>query len=312
MRVQSQRRWLYTLGSAALAFALYADPTLASEGDSYTTRFESVADGIPGINREINERIKRGVVNTNRISSCNVLVLETFLGAELLRPFYGRIEQFANTSAQVAKTHTFFADSIYQNIPRINYLLQQIGEELFGFGTMIHEGRLVIGTDKFGHFFDEGHWFYRDLNVDSSNLEEVLHKSEATEDGVNGLTLGGVKSYADLMANYQGMHFWSEILQHKFQGEKPFLKCENQQWVHIRDFDFRDYIDAAWDEGINCNEYLTPEYERTVLSTISGLEIKQGRKLQCPIYAEECTFLAHKYGPISPMLIGPKCRKTAY
>ncbi|MGK5090321.1 hypothetical protein WDW86_22470 [Bdellovibrionota bacterium FG-2] len=291
----------------ALLTATSIAPSHASETDSFTTRYVSVADGFPPVNHEVNERITRAVSQANRVSSCNFLVLETLLGAELLRPFYGRIEQFANTSDLVPKSHTFFTESIYQNVPRINYLLLQIGESILGFGTMIHDDKLLIGTDKFGHFFDEGHWFYRDLNTTASNLEQVLVKSELSEEGANGLTFGGIKSYADLIANYQGMHFWSEILQEKLPQGKRYLKCEKQQWHQIRIFDFRDYLDAGWDEAINCNEYISREYEHAVLSTIAALESKQGRKLHCPIRPDECVFLAHKYGPLAPRLLGPKC-----
>ncbi len=243
----------------------------------------------------------------NQVSSCNTLILEAFLGGQLLSPFYGQIENFANTSETVPRFRVLFDESIYRNLPQINFMLMSIGESLFGFGNVIHENGLLIGTDKLGHFFDEGHRFYGDLKNDGSNLDEVLINSESTEEGIYGRALGGVKSYADLVANYHGMHFWSEILQSKFRHDRRYLKCVREQWVQIRQFNFRDYVDPAWDEGINCSEYQSAEYENAVLNTIATLPEEHLRPSRCPVSPEQCMAMVHKYGRLAPKLIGPRC-----
>ncbi len=292
---------------AGLVFLLLAAKIHGAEIDSFTPRDKIFPSGFPAINLEVNKRIQKALRNANQISSCNALILEGVLGAELLSPFYGRIEDYANTSANVAKFHVFFKDSVYRNLPPFNTMLMSIGESLFNFGNVIHQGRLLIGTDKFGHFFDEGHRFYGDLKPDGSNLDEVLTTSESTEDGVYGRAVGGIKSYADLVANYHGMHFWSEILQSKFKQDRRYLKCLNNQWVQVRQFDFGDYINAAWDEGINCSEYQSAEYENAVFYTILELPVETKRPALCPIYPEECSKLVLYYGKIASKLLGPKC-----
>ncbi|MBI2520187.1 MAG: hypothetical protein HYV97_07210 [Bdellovibrio sp.] len=278
-----------------------------SEIDSFTPRFRQFPDGLPAINKEVNKRITDAITMANKVSSCNILILEALLGGQLLSPFYGQIEHFANTSDNVPRFRVLFVESVYRNLPEFNFMLMSIGESLFGFGNVIHENGLLIGTDKFGHFFDEGHRFYGDLNANASNLDEVLSHSESTEDGIYGLGLGGVKSYADLVANYHGMHFWSEMLQAKFKHERRYLKCVRKQWVQIRQFNFRDYVDPAWDEGINCSQYQSVEYENAVLYSIATLPNEDMRSSRCPVYPSACTVMAHKYGRLAAKLIGPKC-----
>lgn len=285
--------------------------SLGSQGaeiDSFTPRFKAFPDGLPAINTEVNRRIQNALKNANKISSCNHFILETVLGLELLRPFYGRIEDFINTSQRVPKYHVLFEDSVYKNLPQANLVLMTVGQTLFGFGHVVHEKELIIGSDKFGHFFDEGYWFYTDLMKDAKNIEEVLTKSEGSEEGLNGLALGGVKSYADLVANYQGMHFWSQMLKPKFKNGKPYLKCQKNKWQQIRLFDFRHYVDAGWDEGYNCSEYQSVEYEQAVLSSIAFLPLENITPSHCPISRDVCRNLILKYGKFAPKLIGPKCR----
>ncbi|HAZ13472.1 MAG: hypothetical protein A2X86_13160 [Bdellovibrionales bacterium GWA2_49_15] len=281
-----------------------------AEIDSFTPRFKKFPDGLPAINREVNKRIGKALEMANQVSSCNPLILEALLGGQLLSPFYGQIENYANTSENVPRFRVLIDDSIYRNLPQFNFMLMSIGESLFGFGNVIHENRLLIGTDKFGHFFDEGHRFYGDLNSEATNLDEVLGQSESTEEGIYGRAVGGVKSYADLVANYHGMHFWSEMLQAKFKTGRRYLKCVHEHWVQIRQFNFRDYVDPGWDEGVNCSEYQSPEYELAVMSTIATLPYEDVRPSRCPVYPEECPTITHKYGRLAPRLIGPKCRTT--
>ena len=59
----------------------------------------------------------------------------------------------------------------------------------------------------------------------------------------------GIYSYADLSANYQGYLFFKELTHSK----NPYFVCEQDKWKKVRVFDISQYLDASWDERINCN-----------------------------------------------------------
>ncbi len=286
--------------------------TQAAETDSFTPRNQAVLEGLAEISDEVDRRIERGIRNANAMSSCNTTVLEVTLGAELLRPFYGRIEDYANVSLQVAKIRTPFDQSIYRRVPELNFRLLQIGETIFGFGTMIRRGEHLIGTDKFGHFFDEGHFLYLLLKDDGSNLEDVLYASELTETGLNGLAVGGIKSYADLVANYQGLLFWTAMLKPKLAsaGKNPYVRCEKGQWMRKRTFDFKDYVDGAWDEAINCNQYATDAFGQSVHQSLLQLRTTEGEKLQCPLPSLDCPEILRRYKMYARYLLHPATCRT--
>jgi hypothetical protein len=281
--------------------------THAAEIDSFTPRHISFPDGLPFISEEVNKRIKNGVDKANSISECNSIILQTYLAFELLRPGYGQIEQFINNSASVPKENVLFSDSVYKNIPEPHAFLFGIGEFFFPFGNVIREGRWLIGSDKFGHFMDEGYMFYLKLNADASNLREVLQSSIWSEDTYNGLTFGGIKSYGDLVANYSGMKFWSNLVGPKFISATPYLKCQNKRWKILRIFDFREYVDAGWDEAVNCSEYKSHEFSESIKTTVAKLKTQNGTNLNCPIYPLDCVELVKKYQGLTPQLISPKC-----
>lgn len=290
-----------------LFLLFFIQNAFAAEIDSYTPRYLNFPEGLPVINQEVNRRIINGVERANSITECNDLALKSFLALELLRPMYGQIEQFVNNSMSVPKENVMFAKSIYQNIPEPHAFLFSVGEFLFPFGNVVREGRWLIGSDKFGHFMDEGYQFYLQLNQDRSNLDEILKRSIWTEDTYNGLTFGGIKSYGDLVANYQGMRFWSKLVGPKFPDDQPYLKCENKKWVILRPFDFREYVDAGWDEAINCSEYKSVEFAQSVESAIKKLQTTKEQYYSCPIFPEDCVSLVKKYQTLSSMLIHPKC-----
>jgi hypothetical protein len=274
---------------------------ISAEIDSFTPRHISFPDGLPVISEEVNRRIKNGVDKANSLSECNKLILQTYLAFELLRPGYGQIEQFVNNSPNVHRENVIFSNSVYKNIPEFHAFFFGIGESFFPFGNVVREGRWLIGSDKFGHFMDEGFMLYLKLNNKASNLPEVLDTSIWTEDTYNGLTLGGIKSYGDLVANYTGMRFWSNLVGSKFSTDKPYLSCVNKKWTILRPFDFREYVDAGWDEAVNCSEYKSFEFAKSVKESVEKLDYR------CPIYPRDCIDLVNKYQALSPKLISPMC-----
>ena len=69
----------------------------------------------------------------------------------------------------------------------------------------------------------------------------------------------GIFSYADLVANLNGLRFWNSILARKPDPiqktvtVRPYIGCTNGKWKRLREFHWTDYVDPAWDEAVNCN-----------------------------------------------------------
>src|SRR5690606_6020459 len=90
--------------------------------------------------------------------------------------------------------------------------------------------------------------------------------------------------------------------------EDPYVRCRNGAWDRGRDFDLAEYVDAGWDEGINCSEYRSASFEAKVMGRIRALEVRDDRPYACPVAPAECPALVAKYGPAySPVLLHPRC-----
>ena len=165
-----------------------------------------------------------------------------------------------------------------------------------------------IGSDKFGHFFDQGFdLFQKEYAINSNALTEqkdglskALDYSTGTEDGMFGLKGSGVKSYGDLSANYGGSVFWKDLS----LGDNPIVNCQDGKFKVARTFDFKDYVTEAWDEGINCSEYsesMTKQVEANLKS----------RNLSCPVEVAKCQGLEKKYpAEVLNKIVSPICKKA--
>jgi hypothetical protein len=155
-----------------------------------------------------------------------------------------------------------------------------------GLNYVVQVGDTKIGVDKLSHFMTEGFDYYQ-KSKEGASLEEVLKLGEAEEDGGYGLTTTGVKSYADMMADYEGLQFWKQLI----EGPHPYLACENGKWVPKRKFDWNEYVNPGFDESINCSDYKTKKMEEKVDKATSALvkEHGEGPPFTCPIDLEKCS-----------------------
>ncbi len=133
-----------------------------------------------------------------------------------------------------------------------------------------------FGTDKIPHFFDLGYIYYKTYR---SAMEQGLSEEEATERAVSlsaggglifsesailgGLTTG-VRSNADLAANFVGLKFFRNLTEEvslKGRMRPPLLVREGQYWRlndHVKphsDF-FSFFVSDHFDEARNPNTYI--------------------------------------------------------
>ncbi len=258
--------------------------TVAAEVDTFTGQEIRLPESRTVLNHEVNRRLERAIQHSNKIANrllkrkhpktrrplfhiikgityCNKKYLMNALEDELAGPIIGELEQWAETTPLLTRHRVAFQDSIYQD-----FLLEET-PTISGFqhiAAVILLNNYRIGTDKLGHFFTEGKTYYDRQTLIGEPIESTLTYGEKTEIILFGTLTTGVYSFADLSANFHGLRFWSTLLEATHQPtnlqsdllkeqDAPYVRCEQNEWRLVRAFDWADYIDATWDESINCN-----------------------------------------------------------
>lgn len=162
-----------------------------------------------------------------------------------------------------------------------------------------------VGLDKIDHFFSHGYLYWQMTGkkgtLDKEKVQNALQVGIEQENGPWGLKSSGVKSYADLAANYAGLSFWSQLL----DGPSPMIACEKGRFVQKRSFDIANYFNEAMDETINCNSYATKE----MLSAVYKMTAPWN--MECPVKANACAELKKNYpAEIANKILHPRCLGT--
>lgn len=278
---------------------------VAAETDAFTSRYMDIADAIPALNLEVNRRVEQAL--TNLKAGCDWDEVESRLGEQLRNPVRGHIEHYINESKNLPKPKFDFDQSVFQNVPFLLKFPIQVGRKLgIGFTLPIHHEGLLIGADKFGHFFDEGHYYYTLVHKWGFKFTNVLKSGKFLEYTFEGKGIVGIYSYADLAANYDGHRFWLDLL--GVQDKKipsKFLSCDKGKWK-LSPIDLKIYVSAAWDEGMNCNDYLTHSMEEGILKSVEMLEKKNGKRYRCPVYPQHIRAMIQRYPDVSSEIINPR------
>ena len=247
-----------------VAAALLAAPALAYETDPYTNRHMDIADSIGALDAQVNAALAAiAAESTARRQSEQGLILAVYrrLGGV---HWVDRLERWAIGTPAVAKIPNTRGESIIGDFP----LFAGRVAVLFGFGPTINIGGHYVGTDKIGHFFSQGRKFYRRYRRSGSEAE-AARWSVVTETGLFGSLTTGVRSNADLVANYEGYRFYRSLLHRGVVGAKPAIyRRESGGLVQQRPFTWRDHVNAFWDEALNPNVYgsgLMPAVEERLL-----------------------------------------------
>lgn len=277
----------------------------ASETDPFSVRFQNIPDVTDALDAEVNARLREAVQRTNLATFCDRERLFRELGGLLLRPVVGRYEGWVLSSG-LPSASVPLRDSIYGDLSITENPPVHLGK--LGLGNTYRVNGVLIGNDKFGHFFDEGHTYLQILRG-GGRLEDALNKGRELESGFYGTTTSKVLSYGDQVANYQGVIFWSNVLGEGLaRGKEPYIKCFNDnRFIQVRKFTWRDYVDEGWDESINCSSYANASVTARVTARIQNLERRAGRRLTCPVTPASCVNLRGKYQNLSPWLLHPLC-----
>ncbi|MBB6481557.1 hypothetical protein [Spirochaeta isovalerica] len=129
---------------------------------------------------------------------------------------------------------TKLGDNIYSDLLpdslNKNYIVKVAGE--------------FVGPDKIDHFFDQGYSYWLKSHFGESDRAAIEFGVES-ENGWYGLKAGGVFSFADLKANWEGYQFFINL----FDDRKGILTMNEEGRIIIsRPFDWADHVDWQFDE----------------------------------------------------------------
>jgi hypothetical protein len=259
-----------------LFLLLSAFAVQAAEVDQFSSAEpQQLQDSAAVIEREVMRRLERAVKLANspyprqrpykvhsmrRRPQCDEERLYDSLRWYLARPVIGQVETFAERSPLVERRRIGFRNSIYRDFPWRQSPSLVLSERL---AAVIRVGEHEIGTDKLGHFFTEGSSYFEITDRLEDDIDAGLLFGDWSESLYFGAQTTGVFSFADLVANYQGLRFWNRILARQSDPltghtPEPYIRCENKRWRVSGNFWLADYVDAGWNESINCVALRTP------------------------------------------------------
>ncbi len=303
--------------------------SFATEVDNFTVR-TGFTDSRSWLNEKMNASLKEAAAETK---TCDPFELHKALYKKLGGPLYAKIELWSAENPNVIKLP--IDRSIYRQISKkfvSNFGLLPVPMKTFYTEHNLMMNDVIFGDDKLGHFFQVGYDVfyavrkksdekfkdargaqekYGDLRfgsrafVKKSKLkgDALAHAlNQFLEEGQWGAKGPGVKSYGDIAANWEGYRFWNQLT----EGPHPYFNCSGSGRFELtREFDFADYVTAAWDEGINCSvtsEKLGPTVQKEILDRSKG---------GCPIAPNSCRELRARYGEVAAMILSSSCLKAA-
>ncbi len=227
----------------ALSFCVDA---WAYESDQYMNRKQDVADSLLVLNQQVNQAIDK-VLRRKRPPTTRKGIARG-IWREIGGVYWAdKIERWAAKSHLVDKYEQKRHNSIYRNMPiwatRVNFV--------FGVGRSFKLNGVMVGSDKFGHFFSQGYKYYRrELRGDSDS--KLLARGAFAERWLFGHLTTGVYSNADLVANYEGWLFYQSLFLDDIVSDKSaILVWREGKYVKQRPFTWADHVNAYWDEALN-------------------------------------------------------------
>jgi hypothetical protein len=266
----------------------------ASEVDQFTKRASVPADSTELLDAIVNERMSAAVDFANRgKKKCDEGRLYRKIDLLLGDGPYPRLEYELRARAIWApQTRTRISESIYASTPLKNRIMIHQS----GLAPVFLVNGVQIGADKIGHFFGEGRRYFA-----LKNPGQILALHRRIEEGWQGYATTGVKSYGDLSANFTGLEFWSRVL----HGPEAYVSCGERGFSKIARFTFRDYVSAAWDEGLNCDDFVSRKERARVLKAIGELG------MSCPVDNGAACAAVVASVPCAYEYLNPECVKQA-
>lgn len=261
-----------------------------TEIDSFSDRDPALVDSLNALNQLMESYFKFAVDEANKKHSCSGEVIEEALAEKNGNILWSKLEIDIENSVLIDKRRSSTDNSIYGDMDWLDSPVLHLAK----LGFMMKVGGFMVGSDKFGHFMQQGYEYFKMLHRDKKSLKEVLEWGDMTERTYLGLLTTGIYSYGDLAANYDGIRFWERV-------SNDYFSCHEGIWRQNVRFDWLDYVNYAWDEGINCSRYRNTTIDAGVMHRIQNISLK------CPIDRSCCSVLAERYKDVSRQVLSPMC-----
>lgn len=229
---------LVLLASTSLAWGYETDP--------YSERLHPVADAIPVLDNLVNRALQE--VAQGWAGPRNDLRLARAVYKKLGGHYWvDRLERITIEHAQVQRLPRGL-DNLYADAS----LLAGRVIVVVGLGPTLQLNNILVGSDKFGHFFSQGFKYYRRY-LQSGQYESatLLEYGARVERRFFGALTTGIYSNADLVANYEGMRFYLSLSR---ATDRPALFAwHDDRPVLQRRFSWQHFVNEYWDEAINAS-----------------------------------------------------------
>ncbi|MBF0315225.1 MAG: hypothetical protein HQK50_01300 [Oligoflexia bacterium] len=282
---------------------------LASEVDSFTQRYDDIKDSRVALNELVNKELKLAIEES---PGCDHKQLYNSVHKRFSTGLcWAAIEYSIESIKGIDRRSISRKDSIYRDFS----WWQSPPLFIAKLGDIVRVGDHLVGSDKFGHFFAQGYDYFNTACLKQKGVDAAIIEGNGTESGIFGYYTTGIYSYSDLVSNYQGMFFWIRLFASDewcdasipFQGQH-YIECRDGQFVQVRDFDFMEFVDAGWDEAMNCNAYWSQKMENAVEKRLQELQERMPElAFRCPIDQSACDYLKIKYHDRLNDFVTPRC-----
>ncbi len=251
--------------SLTLLYVTLMSSASAYETDQYSNRTLNVADSLPLLNARVNKAIADIAAGWKKPADDKSFARAIYY--ELGGWYWAdKIERWAAASPEIEKYPQTRYHSIYRGMPvwatRVTYL--------FGVGRTFRVNGVMVGSDKFGHFFSQGFKYYK-RGLKGWDQPRLLARGAFAERWIFGQWTTGNYANADLVANYEGMRFYMNLFaDDEVTGKSSILKWRDGKPVQMRQFSWADHINDYWDEALNPS-YLIDSLNEQLRPRISAL-----------------------------------------
>lgn len=309
-----------SLNMATLSVLLLTGITAgqASEVDTFRNRFEPIENSLPQLNSVFNRMFTEALEEANEKAGCQQKRLYKQLRKRFRNHVFDEFNKWLYTTDDVDRIATSVRESIYQDFDVFQSPIQGGYARIIKdpTGVILNVAGKRIGNDKFEHMMGSGYKYFQSFYLEGNPLEDALKIGWRAETGMMGAFMTGVMSYADMVANFQGMRFWNHVLQKNRdilnEDLGPYVECVDEQWQQVKAVDLGHYVDDAQDESINCSLLRTPKMLRSVLKRVHQYqeEDSEGRSYTCPMFPEKLEKMKDKYQEWLPWLINGDGHKS--
>ncbi|MEK6626847.1 MAG: hypothetical protein AABY86_17910 [Bdellovibrionota bacterium] len=289
---------------------------MAAEIDNFKSRYNPLKDEKETINAWANKEFQRALRLANHsVRPCSERALFASLKRSFKNHYTDRFTRKLYKGRGLAFRKIPFNRSIYRDFTgKDSVVIGIMGKIYDSASPIVNYNGYQVGTDKFEHFFGRGRAYYDMIHKDGKSVLDALNFGLSSEKNFLGAIMTGIMSYADLAANFRGLFFWNHVLMKypdPLEFKKPsgaYVTCTDGKWVQNTIIDFSIYVDASWDEAVNCSKFRTKEIAEKVFQVQRYYEqLDPVHKYTCPVLPEEASELNSQFGDYAPMLfnLGP-------